>query len=63
MFLKWIKVPYPVFASSRPWKKTGSGGEGKVHMSPLNNFSDFFLIKKNFCDFERGETIKFSKQF
>ena len=51
MFLKWIKVPYPVFVSSIPWKKRGSGGEGKVHMPPLNNFSDFFLMKKQFLWF------------
>ena len=48
MFLKWIKVPYPVFASSRPWKKRDLGARAKVHMPLLNNFSDFFLIKKQF---------------
>ena len=46
VFLKWTKVPNPVFASLCSRKKHGSVSEGKGPMPPLNKFSDFFLFKK-----------------
>ena len=53
IFLKLNEVPYlqaQVFG-----KKKSSGGEGKVPMTPLNNFSNFFFFfffkkNSNFCE-------------
>ena len=32
-------------------------------MPMMNNFSDFFLENRNFCDFKEDYTLEFSKQF